>query len=268
MLSDEVFGSIEHTDNGIQIILPKLIDKDSKFELLCLQTDSVETESLDIDSSRYFMPVYADSVIVKRNIIYAVKDGFYSSLPMGDTPTSDYASYLTAALDNYRVDGVRPLKLMLDIYSLANDTKSRRPLIILLHGGAFLFGDKAGSFMQHLGRYFASRGYVVASVNYRLGCSLLGKPAFERTIYRAVQDALTAGKFLLDNSVEYGIEPNAVFFMGHSAGAITALTASVMKDSERYGSACANLIREDLGYLESSLNLLGTIGFWGGYYRS
>ncbi|MDD7319114.1 MAG: alpha/beta hydrolase [Prevotella sp.] len=262
--NNETLAMLEQTDNELKVRLPTLVDDLSSFNLTCTIVDSEDNEEWEADTTRYLMPVFEDTVTVVKDIAYCDdRLGFYASLPMDDTPTSDYGSYMRAAIDNYKFEGVSPLELTLDLYSLSNDTIKRRPLIILLHGGAFLFGDKAGTLMQHLARHFASRGYVVASVNYRLGCSLLGIPAFERTIYRSVQDALTAGNFLKDRAAEYGIDTDAVFLVGHSAGAVTALTASVMTDDERYSSVTANIIREDLGHLPPPLRVAGTVGLWG-----
>ena len=48
------------------------------------------------------------------------------------------------------------------------DTENNRPLIILAHGGSFIAGVRANPSMVSLGEAFAKRGYVVASISYRL----------------------------------------------------------------------------------------------------
>ncbi|MCY7327486.1 MAG: carboxylesterase family protein, partial [Saprospiraceae bacterium] len=49
------------------------------------------------------------------------------------------------------------------------DDDTCRPLSILMHGGAFVVGTKEDGNMVSLAQEIAARGYVVASINYRLG---------------------------------------------------------------------------------------------------
>src|SRR5258705_10884418 len=64
--------------------------------------------------------------------------------------------------------------LQLDVYQPAGDTALARPLIIIAHGGSFLFGSKTGTDVVPLCHDFAKMGYVVVSINYRLG--IIGIP--------------------------------------------------------------------------------------------
>src|SRR5690349_5480617 len=57
--------------------------------------------------------------------------------------------------------------LLLDVYQPeSSDTSWKRPAMIAIHGGGFLFGDK--NEMTNLCREFAARGYACFSINYRL----------------------------------------------------------------------------------------------------
>ncbi|MGK0179593.1 MAG: dipeptidyl aminopeptidase/acylaminoacyl peptidase, partial [Nitrospinales bacterium] len=56
--------------------------------------------------------------------------------------------------------------LSLDIYKPFSNTK--RPLIIFVHSGGFITGAKDGYVVTKYCNDFAEKGYVVASVNYRL----------------------------------------------------------------------------------------------------
>lgn len=57
----------------------------------------------------------------------------------------------------------------------SNDTfpKYGRPLMIIIHGGAFIAGSKDDFIQQRMLKEFAKRGYVTASINYRLGMLIL-----------------------------------------------------------------------------------------------
>jgi acetyl esterase/lipase len=57
--------------------------------------------------------------------------------------------------------------LKLDVYKPLGNTK-KRPAILLIHGGGFSGGDKSDVNIVNLANYFASRGWVAFSINYRL----------------------------------------------------------------------------------------------------
>ncbi len=66
-----------------------------------------------------------------------------------------------------------PEALKLDLYQPSGDTIAKRPVLIWIHGGGFIQGDKASG--STIATYFAKLGYVTASINYRLlspgGCA-------------------------------------------------------------------------------------------------
>src|ERR1035437_2904960 len=59
--------------------------------------------------------------------------------------------------------------LTLDLYEPAGDVAIIRPLIIWAHGGSFLGGTSADNDVDSLSHRFARKGYVCASINYRIG---------------------------------------------------------------------------------------------------
>ncbi|MEZ4983185.1 MAG: alpha/beta hydrolase [Saprospiraceae bacterium] len=118
-----------------------------------------------------------------------------------------------------------------------------RPLLLLIHGGAFLAGSKDDAGIQRLGEDFAKRGYAVATLNYRLGqfqtnqtihcnASNLGlqwdclnmtdSSEWYRAWYRGVQDAKGAIRYLLSQA-QYNLDNSNVFTIGESAGGFVAL---------------------------------------------
>lgn len=125
----------------------------------------------------------------------------------------------------------KDIDLTMDIYYPGDDHAKSRPLLLLIHGGAFFNGDKEEEALKGWARHFASLGYVVSSINYRLGF----RPTInevQRAGYRAVQDANAAVRFLLQQD-SLSIDPRLVFVTGTSAGAITALNLAYMTDSDR-----------------------------------
>lgn len=103
----------------------------------------------------------------------------------------------------------------LDIY-LPRDGKSSRPLMIYVHGGGWRIGDKAR--VNEKEKYFTDRGYVFASINYRLSPKK-GSSDPNRIMYPIhQQDVAAAIALLLKNAKQYGIDTSRVALMGHSAG--------------------------------------------------
>lgn len=107
----------------------------------------------------------------------------------------------------------------LDLY--LPDGRRGFPVLLWLHGGALMHGDKDGS--AHVGRRFAAAGIGTVVINYRLSPHVM-HPAH-------IQDAATAFAWVRQHIAEYGGNPDAIFVAGHSAGAY--LSAMLALD-ERY----------------------------------
>lgn len=129
-------------------------------------------------------------------------------------------------------------QLYMDVYEPTGDGISNRPLIIMCHGGFFISGDKAGPDMVPLCEDFARMGYVVASINYRMGVSFLSDldDSFSQAVLRAVQDLRGAIRWFRKSAAEdgntYGIDPEMIFTFGSSAGAFMALHHAFMDQDE------------------------------------
>jgi dipeptidyl aminopeptidase/acylaminoacyl peptidase len=119
--------------------------------------------------------------------------------------------------------------LRLDLYRPTGDTATRRPLAIFVHGGGFSRGDKTARHIVDQATVFAQRGYVTASINYRLsnrGCSDGPSPECQAAIVQAREDAQAAVAFLRSRATTFGIDPTRVAMAGSSAGAITAVNVA------------------------------------------
>jgi len=103
---------------------------------------------------------------------------------------------------------------LLDVYRPR--ARCRRPAVMYVHGGGFSMLSKDTHRIMALA--FASRGYVVFNVNYRLA---------PRHPYPApLEDAAAAILWIMDRAAEYGADPDRLVLAGESAGAnlVTALT--------------------------------------------
>ena len=198
----------------------------------------------------YMEPLY--EVAEEQGRMYAnnVK-GFWSSYP--DT-REDFGRIYTRKIQELLFP--KDLNLDMDIYYPKESTAElRSPLLVLIHGGAFYNGDKQDIGYPELGHYFAERGYVVASINYRLGFKPLA-PDVDRAGYRALQDAHAAVCYLIANADEFGIDTTNIFVAGTSAGAITALNLAFMEEKNRPESTKNNGVK---GWVSSATK---TIAGW------
>jgi acetyl esterase/lipase len=122
------------------------------------------------------------------------------------------------------IPGYRPLHL--DLYEPPGP-RTARPLIVYIHGGGWAFGQprQSGAFSNWPGvlALMASRGYAVASVEYRLSS--------EAPFPAAIQDVKAAIRWLRANARQYGIDPRHVGVWGGSAGghlaALDAVTCGI-----------------------------------------
>ena len=160
--------------------------------------------------------------------------------------------------------------LLMDIYLPENDYISNRPLMLWVHSGGFLTGDKTADDMVALCDSFARRGYVTATIGYRLGFNPLSETSAERAVYRGTQDMRAAIRFLKENAATYGIDTNYTFIGGASAGGFAALQTAYMDQSEAPGSINGGLTYPNLGCLDCEgntfvhgINLKGYTNLWG-----
>lgn len=113
----------------------------------------------------------------------------------------------------------------LDIYQPPGPM-GNRPGVLVIHGGGWTQGDRAGDVDFHVRRYVA-KGFVVANINYRLA-KTAPAPA-------AVEDAIHAANWFVENAKVYGVDPKRVVVTGGSAGGHLALMAAMVNKSAGLG---------------------------------
>lgn len=148
----------------------------------------------------------------------------------------------------------KAIDLNYEFVAPGDDTLKYRPFVLMVHEGAFLFGDLSNEMGKARG--LAQRGYAAASINYRLGfngaseqlpCGGNG-PESVRAVYRAVQDTYAAIHYFVDRAEEFGIDTRQIMLSGSSAGAIT-ITALVYMNEADF-EALAPGITKALGRLD------------------
>ncbi|MDP9266402.1 MAG: alpha/beta hydrolase [Chloroflexota bacterium] len=148
---------------------------------------------------------------------------------------SDYARGV--ALGQARVDLDLPFRsiggttLRLDRYS-PQDGGTGRPALVVVHGGAWRGGAKgsASGLPTAADHYFATRGYVVYDIDYRLA------PAFRHPA--ALQDVECALGWVRQHASEDGVDPERVALLGRSAGGHLALLAAYRAARDPVPAGC------------------------------
>jgi acetyl esterase/lipase len=126
--------------------------------------------------------------------------------------------YVKNGLDRHKLDVFKP------------EGRSDRPVVLLVHGGSWMIGDK-----NFFGMYrdvavgLAKQGFVVVAANYRLS-PWVRHPEHVRDVARAFRWARA-------NARQHGGNPDAVFLLGHSAGghlvSLLATDKQLLDDGER-----------------------------------
>lgn len=122
-----------------------------------------------------------------------------------------------------------PTELFFDFYEPYGDSITKRPLVILIHGGGFIQGHRG--WMNPLALLLPKYGYACANISYRLydGEKFpLSNEDFTESLMIARDDLISAINFFVTHAS--GIDPyktdvDNILLAGASAGAITALHA-------------------------------------------
>lgn len=137
---------------------------------------------------------------------------------------------------SYLNDNLRKHRMNLSRLYRCGDIKEIFPIIINIHGGAWVYGDK-DSYYSYYGMDLAQYGFGVFTVNYGLA------PAV--SLKTQIVDVLHAIEYIVNNAMKYGLDTNRVYLVGDSAGAYLASYIGVI--------ACNQELRKkyNLGFLKN-----------------
>lgn len=149
--------------------------------------------------------------------------------------------------DEWGGEASTPMDILLDLYEPVG-APDNRPALVVIHEGGFKQGSRRGPFESRFADYFSARGWVVASVDYRLtgdrgtipldfGDSVNENvaPALKEmtlAIYPASRDIKAAIRWLYAHAGTYRINTHHIAVMGGSAGAHLSIMAGVSEASD------------------------------------
>ncbi|MGN0422365.1 MAG: alpha/beta hydrolase [Lachnospiraceae bacterium] len=106
------------------------------------------------------------------------------------------------------VYGEDPQWQVLDVYRPKKEENKKLPVIVSVHGGGWVYGDKER--YQYYCMNLAQRGFAVVNFTYRL--------APEYKYPASLEDTNLVFAWALDHAEEYGLDTRHVFAVGDSAG--------------------------------------------------
>jgi len=206
----------------------------------------------------------ADTPVIERS--ESITDS--KIFPSSSTPsTMGKPTFTPALVDQYEVTAINDIEftqaakqdgksIPLHLNLCLPDTSGLgpRPLLIHIHGGGFNTGNRASCDTQNGNIYyerrgvqeFAARGWVVASIDYRLSTDApspgprveglmdaVGGPgasALFRSFVAAVEDTISALEYLLGRADELEIDTSRIVLKGESAGAFASLAVAYCSD--------------------------------------
>ena len=172
------------------------------------------------------------------------------------------------------------IALELDVYAPDNQEEGR-PALVVIHGGGFFGGSNEKRAFVELSNQYASRGWVVFSINYRLAAQRGTVPASwldsvqflpqgsnpnqALAMYPANRDAKAALRWVTSQADQYSIDVNHVSVLGGSAGAFMAIAMGASNDGD-YVTELSVMQDPTLQStnLSESFQVQTVLDFWGG----
>lgn len=162
------------------------------------------------------------------------------------------------------IDRTKDKELLLDVYA-PEPAVGRRPACVIVHGGGFRMGSKEKEQFTELAQYFAPRGIVCVSINYRLmgdNPDTAGDGDREQAAHAAFVDTKAAIRWLHANAEKYQVDTKRIAVLGGSAGAYSALTAAITDPDDYTTDKPGESIRPE-NHPEASSEVQLCVNLWG-----
>ena len=171
--------------------------------------------------------------------------------------------------------------LTLDRFSPRGGDGTPRPALVLVHGGSYCILNASELWPQ--AAWFAARGFVAVSINYRLaGDHGLYPPGYDawappfnasgwwgnnwNHMYGAVRDAKAAVRWLRANAAALGVDERAILAYGSSAGACSAIGLGNVFEADYKDELASVDPTLATTHREQSSRVAAVIDHWGAVY--
>ena len=195
------------------------------------------------DISRYTSPVF-DDYNTYVNIIYA------EALPIQQDKQGQKQLYA------------------LDFYEPADDNVEKRPVVLFFPDGDFSFGSKEQTEITNWCKTLTKFGFTCACISHRQGFDASRRDGVYQAIFRGVQDARAAIRYLIENQQSFKINPDKIFLGGKRSGATIALYTAFLEDDELMRFAGSNNCLDCSGNpYKHDVKIAGIINFDGSVFN-
>lgn len=164
-------------------------------------------------------PIFSPDVLALTARLY---EPLVAARPVGGIQV--HANIAYGPHERHRLDVFRP------------DAQAGRPVLVFIHGGGFISGDKSISerFYRNIGHWFAERGIVCITANYRLA------PVFKWPA--GPDDVGLVVEWIGQHIGSFGGDAGKTFLFGHSAGACHVASYLFASDRQASGVLGAALV--------------------------
>ena len=231
-----------------------------------------------------------EPIITDNGIPIVKADSTYTVLQETNITYAEGLSHNTTSTAPFSI----PLKL--DIY-YPNNNSSNRPVFMFIHGGGFTGGTKTKPEIVEMANYYASRGWVFASIDYRtteelgeisgmspqdvrsyytglaphewIDTAIAGSNNDDQVkqataMYLAQRDSKAALRWIAINASTYNINKDYITVGGASAGAITTIALGISNQEDfRDEISISDDPTLSTTNLSQTYNVRSMVYFWG-----
>jgi len=158
-----------------------------------------------------------------------------------------YPEYLSLSVDDFNENHGKELiygrntypsgfvdDLKMKIYEPESDFTSNRPLVFMIGGTSLNVPPNNIQLALHA-KNLVGKGYVTSLVNTRFfdkGTPTMNEEQFTDALVKARSDVLAAIRYVRKNANELRIDPNNIWLMGYSGGAVISLYTAFLTENE------------------------------------
>ena len=131
--------------------------------------------------------------------------------------------------------------LYLNIWVNKDDKTEKKPVMVWIHGGAYVFGSGSQASYSGANLVQAQSDIIMVNLNYRLNMygfmdfsSVPGGEAFGTAPCNGLLDQAMALRWVHENIAAFGGDPDNVTIFGQSAGGGSVSILPVLKEANRY----------------------------------